>query len=226
MKKTLSLVFFFVCGFIISPFCSIGVSKAENQNTSSQSVESKQETGVTNSQKETQQFVIRVRIKQKVDFAGTVNSIDPASATLSIRNQGKTISFDMSRVILIGYENIAEIKSGDKVSVGYTPYGLQIRKGIFAVTHRDTPPQQVAPQKNAIRVDTVKSQRAAPIRMTDNNRFPKTFKAIDNNKDGKITPVELSVMVPDLTIQRFKEYDRNGDGCLSGSEFNMVKTTR
>ncbi len=107
MKKTLSLVFFFVCGFIISPFCSIGVSKAENQNTSSQSVESKQETGVTNSQKETQQFVIRVRIKQKVDFAGTVNSIDPASATLSIRNQGKTISFDMSRVILIGYENIA-----------------------------------------------------------------------------------------------------------------------
>jgi len=213
MKKNSSLVFFFVCGFIISLFCFVGASKAENQNTSSQSVESDQAAGYADPQRETRQIVMQVRTKLKIDFAGTVNSIDPASATLSVRNQGKTISFDMSRVILIGYENIAQIKSGDKVSVGYTPYGLQIRKGILPITHRDAPPRQAA------------LQMTAPIGITD-KRYPKSFNNIDNNKDGKITPIELSVMVTDLTIEQFIKYDKNGDGCLNRPEFNTVKKTK
>jgi len=237
MKITSSFILFFLCGLIISLFCFVGETKSESQSPSSQSIEGKQEAGNTTSQKETQQFVIRVKTKQKVDFSGTVNAIDPSSATLSIRNQGKTISFDMSRAILVGYESIGEIKRGDKISVGYTPYGLQIRKGIFAITHQDTTPrqqvtsqkvtpQETAPQKTVTRVDTAKPKKGAPIRMTDNNRYPKSFSNIDNNKDGKITPIELCVLVPDLTLQRFKEYDKNGDGCLNESEFNTAKRTK
>ena len=52
------------------------------------------------------------------------------------------------------------------------------------------------------------------------NKYPTIFKDIDNNKDGKITPIELCVMVPDLTLQKFKEYDKNNDGCLNEREFS------
>ena len=132
----------------------------------------------------------------------------------------------MSRVILMGYGSIREIKKGDDVSVGYTQFGLQIRKGIFAVTHRETSPrQEAAPQKAVAKVETIKPQRGTPIRMKD-NKNPTSFKDIDNNKDGKITPIELCVMVPDLTLQKFKEYDKNNDGCLNEREFSTVKRTK
>lgn len=225
MKITTSLIFFFMCGLIVLP-CLAQEAKVEDQSAPSASLERREQDSNKSNKNETQQFVIRVKTKQKVDFSGTVNSVDPSSASLSIRNQGKTISFDMSRVILMGYESIGEIKKGDKISVGYTAYGLQIRKGIFATTHQDTAPRrQATSQKVTIRVDTAKQKKGAPIRMVD-NRYPKSFNTIDNNKDGKVTPIELCVLVPDLTLQRFKEYDKNGDGCLNESEFNTAKKTR
>ena len=58
------------------------------------------------------------------------------------------------------------------------------------------------------------------------NKNPTSFKDIDNNKDGKITPIELCVLVPDLTLQKFKEYDKNSDGCLNEREFSAVKRTK
>ena len=235
MKITTSLIFFFMCGLIVLP-CLAQEAKVENQSAPSASLERHEQESNKSNKNETQQFVIRVKTKQKVDFSGTVNSVNPSSSSLSIRNQGKTISFDMSRVILMGYESIGEIKKGDKVSVGYTPYGLQIRKGIFAITHQDTAPrgqaisqkgapQEAIPQKVTARVDTAKPKKGAPIRMVD-NKYPKSFNSIDNNKDGKVTPIELCVLVPDLTLQRFKEYDKNGDGCLNESEFNTAKKIR
>lgn len=225
MKITTSLIFFFMCGLIVLP-CLAQEAKVEDQSAPSASLERREQDSNKSNKNETQQFVIRVKTKQKVDFSGTVNSVDPSSASLSIRNQGKTISFDMSRVILMGYESIGEIKKGDKISVGYTAYGLQIRKGIFATTHQDTAPRrQATSQKVTIRVDTAKQKKGAPIRMVD-NRYPKSFNTIDNNKDGKVTPIELCVLVPDLTLQRFKEYDKNGDGCLNESEFNTAKRTK
>jgi hypothetical protein len=194
----------------------------DGQSTQSTSLEKGQQAGSEASKKETQQFIIRVKTKEKVDFAGTVTHVDPAMATLSVRSQGKTISFDMSKAILMGYGSTGEIKKGDEVSVGYTQYGLQIRKGVFAVTHRESVPRKVV-----ARVETTKPQPqwGTPIRMKD-NKNPTSFRDIDNNKDGKITPIELCALVPDLSLQKFKEYDKNGDGCLNESEFNAVKKTR
>jgi hypothetical protein len=226
LKISILLIFFLFCGLMTALPSFAQVARVEGQSAPSPSAEKEQQSGGESSKKETQQFVIRVRTKQKVDFSGTVTHVDPATATLSLRSQGKTITFDMSKVILIGYGNTGEIKKGDEVSVGYTQFGLQVRKGTFAVTHRESVPrQEVAPQKTVARVETIRPQRGTPIRMKD-NKNPTGFKDIDNNKDGKITPIELCVMVPDLTIQKFKEYDKNGDGCLNEREFSAVKRTK
>jgi len=226
MKISISLVFFLFCSLMTSLPSFAQVARVEGQGTPSPSVEKEQQAGSESSKKETQQFVIRVRTKQKVDFSGTVTDVDPATATLSLRSQGKTITFDMSKVILIGYGNTGEIKKGDEVSVGYTQFGLQVRKGTFAVTHRESVPrQEVVPQKTVAKVETIRPQRGTPIRMKD-NKNPTTFKDIDNNKDGKITAIELCVMVSDLTLHKFKEYDKNNDGCLNEREFSTVKRTK
>jgi hypothetical protein len=228
LKISILLIFFLFCGLITALPSFAQVARVEEQSAPSPSAEKEQQSGGESSKKETQQFVIRVRTKQKVDFSGTVTHVNPATATLSLRSQGKTITFDMSKVILIGYGNTGEIKKGDEVSVGYTQFGLQVRKGTFAITHRESVPrQEVTPQKAIARVETIKPQpqRDTPIRMKD-NKNPTTFKDIDNNKDGKITAIELCVMVPDLTIQKFKEYDKNGDGCLNEREFSTVKRTK
>ena len=228
MKISIALTCLFFCGFMtVSPSLAQGI-KTEGQSSASPSVEKIRQAGSEASKKETQQFAIRVKTKQKVDFSGTVTNIDPVAATLSVRSQGKTISFDMSRVILMGYGNTGEIKKGDMVSVGYTQFGLQIQKGAFAVTHRESAShQEVVTQKVIAKSETTKSrsQRGTPIRMKD-NKYPTSFKDIDNNKDGKITPIELCVVVPDLTLQKFKEYDRNNDSCLNEQEFGTVKRTR
>jgi len=234
MKISISLILFLFYGLMTALFSFAQQAQVESQTTPTPSVEKEQQASSESSKKETQQSIIRVRTKQKVDFSGAVTNLDPSTATLSIRSQGKTISFDMSRVILAGYGSTGEIKKGDDVSVGYTQFGLQVRKGAFAVTHREAVPhREVVPQKETVakklvaKAETTKpqSQRSAPIRMID-NKHPTSYKDIDNNKDGKITPIELCVLLPDLTLQKFKEYDKNGDGWLNEREFNAVKRTK
>lgn len=195
-------------------------AKTENSITPPAPTKLEQKVNGEPSRQDTQQFVIRVKTKQKVDFSGTVTHVDPGTAILSIRNQGKTITFDMSKAILIGYQNTGEIRKGDSISVGYTQYGLQIRKGIFAVTHKET-----VPQKTTIGGNTTKTQKSALAWWKD-SRNSRSFYDIDNNKDGAITPVELCALIPDLTLQKFREYDKNADGFLSEAEFNTVKLIR
>jgi hypothetical protein len=225
MKIFVSIIGFLFCGLMACSPCFAQETRTEGQTPS---IEKEQQTNSDASKKETQQFIIRVKTKQKVDFSGTVTSVDPVAATLSIRSQGKTITFDMSKAILMGYGSTREIKKGDVVSVGYTQFGLQVQKGVFAITQRKTVPHgEVVPQKIVAKIETTKPQlhRSTPIRMKD-NKNPTSFKDIDNNKDGKITPIELCVIVPDLTLQKFKEYDKNKDGCLNEPEFNAVKRTK
>ncbi len=50
-----------------------------------------------------------------------------------------------------------------------------------------------------------------------------SFADVDNNKDGKISPVELGAVLPSVTIEDFKRYDRNGDGFLDASEYKTVR---
>lgn len=224
MKTFFFIIFALAFGFIASFPCPAQEAKVEGQKVTAPTVEADKKES-RSSEKKTQQFVVRVKTKKKVDFSGTVAHVDSETATLSIRNKGKTISFDMSNPILIGYQNTREIKKGDALSVGYTQFGLQIRKGTFPVTHTETAPQaerSTTPKKNIAKADTVKPRKNGPVRMKE-IKNPTSFQDIDNNKDGKITPIELCVMIPGLTIQTFKEYDKNGDGCLNESEFTAAK---
>ena len=51
----------------------------------------------------------------------------------------------------------------------------------------------------------------------------KSFAEVDNNKDCKISPIELCVLVPDLTMEQFRQYDKNHDGHLDKAEFGQIK---
>lgn len=221
MKPSYSIVALCVCGLLACRPSVAQEAKAGNGNMPSASANQELRDNSGSPERKAQQFIIRVKTKQKVDFSGIVTRVDPATAILSIYNQGKTITFDMSRAILIGYQSTREIKKGDRISVGYTQYGLQIHKGILAVTHRKTVPQKTAGGSGA-----GKTRKNALTWWKHNNKNPKSFRDIDNDKDGKVTPIELCVLIPNLTLQKFREYDKNGDGCLSETEFNTAKITR
>jgi len=49
------------------------------------------------------------------------------------------------------------------------------------------------------------------------------FEDVDNNKDGWISPVELCVLIPDMTMEQFRKYDKNGDGRLDRVEYGQIK---
>lgn len=152
-------------------------------------------------------------------FAGKVVRFDPASRTLAIRGSGATVTFDVSAAVLKGYRSVDEIRSGDTVEVSYTPVGVRIvrcSRGGNAITRES--PKASRDTKGA------RTTGKLPRRQPKGNGMG--FEDSDVNKDGKITPVELSVVIPDITMIRFREYDTNRDGCLSRLEFARAMAGR
>ena len=95
MKTSLSIFFALTFSFIAFLSCLAQEAKTEGQKAATPSIAPAVETGEKksgSSKKASQQFVVRVKTKKKVDFSGTVAHVDPETATLSIRNKGKTIS--------------------------------------------------------------------------------------------------------------------------------------
>jgi hypothetical protein len=119
---------------------------------------------------------------------------------------------------------VSDIKVGDRVSLGYIPNGIAIAKG-------ESFPEELKPQTVAddisskARVKKPKqtaTNRSAPVRVKYKvNRL--SFADVDNNKDGKISPVELGCVLPSVTMEDFKKYDRNSDGCLDANEYKSVR---
>lgn len=144
-------------------------------------------------------------------FHGNVIKIDALSKTFTLRISGKPVTFDASNPSFKGYRGLDDIKTGDWVNVMYTKEGIKIIKSTASyikekpLTEKDT----VKHKKTKNRIERVR---------TPGN----SFRDVDNNKDGKITPVELSVIIPKLTIQQFKDYDKNGDGSLDPTEYLAV----
>ncbi len=147
------------------------------------------------------------RAVAKPDFSGRVVRIDLASETLSLKGRETTVTFDASTPALSGYRAISDIHVGDSVAVSYSPGGIRVAR--LLDTRRieiETPPAS-------------RPGRTGRLMRRDPRESAGDFNGVDANKDGKITPVELSILIPDITLDRFRQHDANNDGYLNRAEF-------
>ncbi len=146
---------------------------------------------------------------------GEVVRVDSAAKTMSVRSGGALINFDISNPVLQGYGSLTSIRKGDRVGLSYTANGIRIaRLGKGAPESPSVAEKQPGPaakkQKKSLFVRRIKAD-------------DRSFSSVDNNKDGKISPIELSVIIPNLTVEQFRQYDRNNDGRLDRNEFEQIK---
>jgi hypothetical protein len=153
----------------------------------------------------------------RVDFVGEVVKVDTESRSMTLRSGGNTVRFDISNPVLQGYGSVASIKKGDRVGAGYTPDGIHITK-LSKIAVQGGPEKAVGEGVPSVQ----KPKKHSPFaRRTKTDG--KSFADVDNNKDGKISPIELSVVIPNLTLEQFRQYDKNHDGHLDKAEFEQIK---
>jgi hypothetical protein len=154
----------------------------------------------------------------KPNFVGAVVNVDLQSRIMTLRNGRNLINFDISNAVLKGFGSLTDIKKGQTVGVRYLPDAIHVEKTTAsaapapAVETAEKPPTAKKPQT------TKKPQFARRVK-TDGLGFSE----VDNNKDGYISPVELCVVIPSLTMEQFRQYDTNHDGRLDKAEFGQVK---
>jgi hypothetical protein len=148
---------------------------------------------------------------RKPATVGQVISVDPFSNLMTLRTGNSTITVDISSPILKGYASVTEIRRGQVVAVRYTANAIHIEKttGTTASIEKSAP---VSPR-------TTKKEKLPRRAKTDGQNF----EDVDNNKDGWISPVELCVLIPDMTMEQFRKYDKNGDGRLDRVEYGQIK---
>jgi hypothetical protein len=139
-------------------------------------------------------------------LTGVVQTVDLVSKTVGVKAGKQVIVFDARNARLKGYGSLGDVSRGDTVTVAYRPQGVSISK-IHGCSRTPAP--------------SAKAGRGQMRRLTTGERG-RSFEDADENNDGKISAVELSVVVPGLTLNRFRQYDKDGDGYLSRKEFDEV----
>lgn len=152
--------------------------------------------------------------KRGGNYSGVVARVDLEAKTITVKSGGKVVTFDASNPTFKGYGGLENIKTGNYAAVSYTAGGVRIAKSA-----------KISGESGVIREKPVIAKKGADKRQRIREKGSGFFD-VDENKDGKVTPVELSAVVKDLTMKQFKEYDRDGDGSLSQSEFRSVRAER
>ena len=174
--------------------------------------------------------MVRVKTASHITFTGTVTAIDTVGKTISVKTAGKNMTFDLKNPVVRGYPDPGAIKMGDTITLGYIRNGIGIVKG--ENFHEDLKEQTAADELVPLKSKNKRSKGETAAKQRSNRAAPTrvkykvntmAFKDVDNNKDGKISPVELCTVVPSLTMIDFKTYDRNGDGCLDETEYRSVR---
>jgi hypothetical protein len=148
-------------------------------------------------------------------FTGTVIDVNAAVQTISVKDKGRTVTFDVSNPVLKGYRSIAGIRVGDRIALAYTRDGISITKLSGKGSRAEVERPRAKPEPK-------KSKKEGRIRVAARTQGT-DFDDVDENKDGKVSPVELSVILPSLTLEDFRKHDKNGDGYLNRSEFKPIK---
>ncbi len=160
---------------------------------------------------------LKFRVKSKGDFVGKVDTININDKIISVRNKGLLVTFDVTNPRLIGYKSIDQIKSGDPVSISYTGDGIIISRFTGKIPVMPTGPAFSQQKRTAYA-----SKKGGPVRVRERSSST-AFNDVDHSSDGRISPAELSAVMPGLTMEQFKRYDKNGDGCLSKSEYDAIR---
>jgi hypothetical protein len=164
-------------------------------------------------------------------FYGKVDSLSESSGTLIVKGRNGVVSFDISNPILMGYRSINDIKEGHFIGVQYVRNGIRIIKKGSETKSMPLEPKIAGKSHSAQEkpVTTMQNKMRKIIRPL--RRFEKSdneirvFGDIDVNKDGKLSPIELSTMIRDLTMAKFRQYDKNGNGYLDKKEFVDISKT-
>jgi hypothetical protein len=145
----------------------------------------------------------------KPNFVGEVMSVDLQSHIMKVRSGGTVVNFDISHAVLKGFDSLFSIKKGQAVGIRYLPDAIHIEKmsGL------------PAPAATATKAQPDKKPKFARRQKSDGLNFSD----VDNNKDGSISPIELCVIIPGLTMEQYKQYDTNRDGRLSKGEFDQIR---
>ncbi len=159
----------------------------------------------------------KVKARGGSSFIGVVVGVDETTKTISLKGRGRIITFDASSPTFRGFRGLEDVRVGSYAAVSYTKVGTRISKATKGEA-------VMGPERTDERPTAARKESKKRIARVQEKGIG--FSDVDENKDGKITPVELSVVVSDLTMERFKEYDKNGDGCLSQSEYGLVKASR
>jgi len=155
----------------------------------------------------------------RAGFTGSVVAVDVGAATFSLKERGNVVGFDASNPALTGYRTFADMRVGDKVKVSYTATGIEVAK---LGARRERPEKKGAavepqpPQAKPVEKAT-KGVKKLPRRAKKGSG--EDFEDVDLKKDGKITPVELSIVIKDLTMEQFRKYDKKHRGYLDKQEF-------
>jgi hypothetical protein len=215
MNQVMFMIFvmLFVCT-LITP-----VIAQEKQSTGKM----KPPAGQSSTDKAVKPSKIIIRARAKGDFIGTVTSVNTVSKTITLRNKGVIVTFDVLNPVFKGYKNLEQIRIGDKIAISYTGDGARITKatGTHGMLQQEPAKPVYEPARRQQKHETGKTNKGQPVRVKERTNSVH-FRDVDNNNDGRITPVELSAVVPNLTVQDFKKYDRNSDGYLNEAEYNAI----
>lgn len=181
----------------------------------------KSAAGKSAKDKTTKPSKVIIKARSRGDFFGTVTHVNTTSKTIAVRNKGIIVTFDVLNPIFRGYKNLEQIRIGDRIAISYTGNCTRVTKGTGMHSMVQQEATKPLPESAKQKHGSAKTGKGRPVRVKERTNSSH-FRDVDNNNDGRITPVELSPVVPNLTVEDFKRYDKNGDGYLNESEYNAI----